>query len=78
MLQLNKQEKEVFLKLARSQDAEIIKGYVERLIADITDIDNLSTDIIKNAQVVKSTLKSQLLDHLTEQKIEEEKQDTYE
>jgi len=78
MLQLNKQEKEIFLKLSRSSDAEILKGYVEKLISEITNVDNLSTDIIKNAQTTKAILKGHLLDHLTEQTIEEEQQDTYE
>lgn len=78
MLQLNKQEKEVFLKLSRSSDVEILKGYIQKVINEVSDIDNLSTDIIKNAQTTKSILKNQLLEHLTEQKIEEEASDLYE
>jgi len=78
MLQLNKQEKEVFLKLSRSSDAEILKGYIQKVINEVSNIDNLSTDIIKNAQTTKSILKNQLLEHLTEQKIEEEANDLYE
>ena len=78
MLQLNEQEKEVFLKLARSQDADIIKGYIERVIGEVVNIDNLSTDPIRNAQITKQILKSDLLDHLTEHRVDKQEPENYE
>jgi len=77
MLSLNDKEKEYFLKLSRSSDTDILKDYLTRIIKEVSDIDNLTTDIIKNAQTVKFILKSQLLDLLEEHTVEQGEEDSY-
>ena len=78
MLSLNEQEKDVFLKLARSQDAEIIKGYIEKVMKETSDVENLTSDIIQNAKTVKHILQTNLLDILDEKIVEPHKEDSYE
>jgi hypothetical protein len=78
MQSLNEQEKEVFLKLARSQDADILKLYIAKLIKDVVSVDNLTSDPIQNARVTKQTLTTNLLDLLTETEVEPNEEDTYE
>ena len=78
MLSLNEQEKQVFLKLSRQADGQVLKEYIKKIITEVTSIDNLSSDIIVNMQNVKSILNSQLLEHLTESKVEEFEEDSYE
>jgi len=78
MLSLNKQEKDVFDKLSHGQDGKVLKAYISKLIEEVSSVDNLTSDIIKNAQNVRTALKGQLLEHLTHTEFSQNKEDTYE
>lgn len=78
MLLLNEQEQDVFNKLARSNDADILRSYITKLINEVTNIDNLNSDIIINMRNVKSILKTGLLDYLTDSTVEAPEEDSYE
>jgi uncharacterized protein YicC (UPF0701 family) len=75
---LNKQEKEMFLGLSRSTEGEVLKDYIEKLIVRISSVDNMTTDVIKNQQQVASLIKNELLEYLTESKIEQEVPESWE
>lgn len=68
----------MFLKLARSEHAKSLKEYIVRVIQHVTDVDNLTSDIVQNVQNTKAILQADLLSHLTEAKIEEQDEDSYE
>lgn len=78
MLSLNKQEKALFYKLSKSQDGEILSGYVQRIINELSDVDTITTDIIKNRQIVKSVLKTHLVEPLRDTEPQREEVESYE
>lgn len=78
MLSLNEQEKHAFLKLARSNDADILKTYIGKIISETTNVDNLTSDIVENAKAVKAILKEGLLDLLTETEVTQPDVDSWE
>lgn len=75
---LNEQEKEIFTKLARSQDADIIKGYFERVIQEVVDVDSLTSDPILNARTAKQILLTALLEPLKDNQVEPKEKETWE
>lgn len=78
MHSLNKQEKDLFYKLSKSHDGKILTEYMEKLIQQLSDVDSLTTDIIKNRQVVKSVLKAQVIDLLRDTEPQREEAESYE
>lgn len=78
MLSLNKEEKALFYKLSKSQDGKILTNYVNKIISELSDVDTLTTDIIKNRQIVKSVLKAHIVDFLKDTEVEPEEIETYE
>ena len=78
MLSLNKQEKDVFYKLSSGEDGKILREYIGKVIDEVSNVDNLTSDIIKNAQNVRSILKSQLQEHLVRTEVDLNEEDTYE
>jgi len=77
MLKLNKVEKDMFKKLSHDDDVKTLKVFIGRLIAELSDIENLSLDPISNAQNVKAMLKSNLLDNLEKREVEVSKEDNW-
>lgn len=78
MLSLNKQEKDLFYKLSKSQDGELLSNYMQRIISQLSDVDTLTTDIIKNRQMVKSVLKAHFVDLLRDTEVKQEEPESYE
>ena len=75
---LNKQEKQIFLKLARTEEGKVLRDYIQKLVDQLSDIDSITGDAIKDRQFVKQLLNTELLSYFHESKTTKKEDDSWE
>ncbi len=75
---MDKQLKEVFTKLSHSSDGKLLREHVLDVIGKLGDISTVDSDPIISRQKAIQTIKTQILEPLTEKTQREHEVDTYE
>ena len=78
MLSLSEQEKVLFYKLSKSEDGEVLKGYLNKILVHISDVSTLTADVVTSRQAVAHILKSDLVSLLNDTEVEPEEPESYE
>lgn len=77
MISLNDTEKELFSRLSKTDEGRVLKEYILKIIGELSDVDSLTSDIIENRRIVKSSLKAGLIDLLEDRQPAREEPETW-